>query len=239
MGKGGRASSLEIQVSGDSPAGVSKDWLRSAVALVLRSAGLSEGEISLTLLDDDSIRELNRTYLGKDTPTDVLSFALHEGDEAVLGDVYVGYEQAANQAVDAGITAEEELAVCPSTARCTSWGTTIRTLRPAPPARCSFCKSGWSRSYWTKRCEDPTLRGMTTSHSNESPDLRERIAALIGEGDISALEAMLEELHPSDIADVVESLAEELRLALVRALPADLASETLTEMEEGEVGPSS
>ena len=110
MEKGGRASSLEILVSGDSPAGVSKDWLRSAVALVLRSAGLSEGEISLTLLDGDSIRELNRTYLGKDTPTDVLSFALHEGDEAVLGDVYVGYEQAANQAVDAGITAEEELA---------------------------------------------------------------------------------------------------------------------------------
>ena len=101
---------MEVQVSGESLAGASKDWLRSAVSLVLRSAGLSQGEISLTLLDDDSIRELNRTYLGKDTPTDVLSFALHEGDEAVLGDVYVGYEQAANQAVDAGITAEEELA---------------------------------------------------------------------------------------------------------------------------------
>ena len=101
---------MEIQVSGESPAGVSKAWLRSAVALVLRSAGLSEGEISLTLLDDDSIRELNRTYLGKDIPTDVLSFALHEGDEAVLGDVYVGYQQAANQAVEAGISVEEELA---------------------------------------------------------------------------------------------------------------------------------
>ncbi len=101
---------MEIQVSGESPAGVSKAWLRSAVALVLRSAGLTEGEISLTLLDDDSIRELNRTYLGKDIPTDVLSFALHEGDEAVLGDVYVGYQQAANQAVEAGISVEEELA---------------------------------------------------------------------------------------------------------------------------------
>ena len=101
---------MEIQVSGESSAGVSKDWLRSAVSLVLRSVGLSGGEISLTLLDDDSIRELNRTYLGKDTPTDVLSFALHEGDEAVLGDVYVGYEQAAIQAVEAGIGVEEELA---------------------------------------------------------------------------------------------------------------------------------
>lgn len=101
---------MEIQVSGESPAGVSKDWLRSAVSLVLQSEGLDDGEISLTLLDDDSIRELHRTYLGKDVPTDVISFALHEGDEAVLGDVYVGYEQAAMQAAEVGISVEEELA---------------------------------------------------------------------------------------------------------------------------------
>ncbi len=101
---------VEIQVSGESQAGAAKDWLRSAVSLVLRSAGLSDGEISLALVDDDAIRELNRTYLGKDVPTDVISFALHEGDEAVLGDVYVGYQQAAIQAEDAGISIEEELA---------------------------------------------------------------------------------------------------------------------------------
>ena len=47
---------------------------------------------------------------------------------------------------------------------------------------------------------------MTTSQTDESLVLQERIAALIGEGDISRLEAMLEEFHPSDIADVVESL---------------------------------
>jgi magnesium transporter len=76
---------------------------------------------------------------------------------------------------------------------------------------------------------------MTTSPNNESEVLRERIATLIGEGDVPRLEAMLEELHPSDIADVVESLRDELRLALVRALPTDLASETLAEMEEGEI----
>ena len=76
---------------------------------------------------------------------------------------------------------------------------------------------------------------MTTSHTDETLVLQERIAALIGKGDVSGLEAMLEALHPSDIADVVESLGEDLRLALVRALPSDLASETLAEMEEGEI----
>ena len=89
---------------------MSEEWLRSAVSLVFQNAGLSEGEISLTLLDDDSIRELNQTYLGKDTTTDVISFTLYEGDESVLGDVYIGYEQAVNQAAEAGISIEEELA---------------------------------------------------------------------------------------------------------------------------------
>jgi len=89
---------------------VSEEWLRSAVSLVFQNAGLSEGEISLTLLDDDSIRELTQTYLGKDTTTDVISFTLYEGDESVLGDVYIGYEQAVNQAAEAGISIEEELA---------------------------------------------------------------------------------------------------------------------------------
>ena len=76
---------------------------------------------------------------------------------------------------------------------------------------------------------------MSTSQTKESLDLQNRIATLIREGDVPALEAMLEDLHPSDVADVMESLSDELRLELVRALPADLASETLAEMEEGDV----
>ena len=60
------------------------------------------------------------------------------------------------------------------------------------------------------------------------------MSVLVRAGDADALEAFLEEFHPSDIADVVESLDEEARLALLRALPPELASETLAEMEEGE-----
>ncbi len=75
---------------------------------------------------------------------------------------------------------------------------------------------------------------MSTSQTQDSLDLWERMATLVDRGDMGALEAFLAELHPSDIADVVESVDEETRLALVRALPAELASEALAEMEEGD-----
>ncbi len=89
--------------------GVSQDLLRAAVELVLRDAGVEEGEISLALLDDQAIRRLNRDYLGIDRPTDVLAFALHEEGEPVLGDVYVGHEQAERQAMDVAVPVVEEL----------------------------------------------------------------------------------------------------------------------------------
>ena len=101
---------MEVQVSVGSATGVPEDLLRSAVMMVLEAGGATDGEVSVTLLDDASMIELSRDHLGLDSTTDVISFALHEGDEAVLGDVYVGHEQAARQAVDIGVSLREELA---------------------------------------------------------------------------------------------------------------------------------
>jgi len=66
-------------------------------------------EISLTLLDDEAIAALNRRYLGREGPTDVLAFSLGE-PTAPLGDVYVGFQQAGRQAAEHGVPLEEELA---------------------------------------------------------------------------------------------------------------------------------
>lgn len=84
--------------------------LEKATLAVFREEGVSEAELSLTFLDDDGIRTLNREYLGRDHPTDVIAFPLHESDQPVIGDVYVGYEQAARQAEAEGVGLEEELA---------------------------------------------------------------------------------------------------------------------------------
>ena len=68
----------------------------------------------------------------------------------------------------------------------------------------------------------------------KQPDLRERVHALVSAGELTLLPELLSDLHPSDVADVLISLQEHERIALVRALPVELASEALAEMEETE-----
>jgi probable rRNA maturation factor len=75
---------------------------------VLASEGVGDAEISLTLLDDEGIGEMNRRFLGRDRATDVIAFALGPGP-CVVGDVYLGAEQARRQAADAGVSVDEEL----------------------------------------------------------------------------------------------------------------------------------
>lgn len=66
-------------------------------------------EVSLVFVDDDYIQQLNRQYRGVDRPTDVLSFALEEGEpvpagggERVLGDVVISLPAARRQGEEYG-----------------------------------------------------------------------------------------------------------------------------------------
>ena len=87
-------------------------------------------EVSVTFVDNEAIRELNRDYRGKDAPTDVLSFPLFEDDEdfddgfvlppdmeedeadapTAIGDIVISVERARAQAEEYGHSFERELA---------------------------------------------------------------------------------------------------------------------------------
>ena len=76
-------------------------------------------EVSLTLVDDEQIHVLNRDYRSVDRPTDVISFALEEGDEPViiggpaemlLGEIVISMETALRQAAEYGHSLEREVA---------------------------------------------------------------------------------------------------------------------------------
>lgn len=68
----------------------------------------NETEVSVTFVRDDVIHELNQTYRNKDRPTDVLSFALNEGEEDhaaegvpdLLGDILISVDTAKRQAAE-------------------------------------------------------------------------------------------------------------------------------------------
>jgi magnesium transporter len=65
--------------------------------------------------------------------------------------------------------------------------------------------------------------------------VRTRLEELIEAGEAEAISDLLKELHPSDVADLVETLdSDDERVALMEALPRELASETLAEMDEEE-----
>lgn len=67
--------------------------LHDATRAALDAAGVSDGHLSVELIDADRITELNREHRGKDEPTDVLSFPIDgAGDVAgprELGDVVI------------------------------------------------------------------------------------------------------------------------------------------------------
>jgi probable rRNA maturation factor len=63
--------------------------------------------LSILIVDDAAMREINRDYLGKDRPTNVISFAMQEGEGAgvspqLLGDVVISADTAARDAAEAG-----------------------------------------------------------------------------------------------------------------------------------------
>jgi probable rRNA maturation factor len=76
--------------------------LRPAAEAALRAAGMQRGHLSVELVDEDRIRELNRDHRGLDEPTDVLSFPIDEDGVVAgpreLGDVAICPEHAADVA---------------------------------------------------------------------------------------------------------------------------------------------
>ncbi len=86
---------------------VPRPLLRRRLVAMLKAVQLKDVELSVLLTGDEQIRILNRDYRKKDKPTDVLAFALREGEfgalnEGLLGDVIVSLPTAQRQAAEQG-----------------------------------------------------------------------------------------------------------------------------------------
>ncbi len=72
-------------------------------------------EISVLFVDDDEIAEINRQFLNRKGPTNVIAFAMREGDFGeinphVLGDIIISVDTALKDALHGGLSFEDEIA---------------------------------------------------------------------------------------------------------------------------------
>lgn len=112
---------MEVSISysdGMTPSEANEAVIRKVCDEVAVTYGLTpEEELSVVLCDNAHIHKLNKEYRNIDRPTDVLSFALNEGDDEfgeeeshLLGDLIISLERTAEQAEEYGHPFERELA---------------------------------------------------------------------------------------------------------------------------------
>lgn len=82
--------------------------LAQAVRTVLSGEGIRLAEVSVAVVDDPTIHELNRRHLGHDWPTDALSFLLDPGPP-LEGEIVVSWDTAARAAAELDVAAGDEL----------------------------------------------------------------------------------------------------------------------------------
>ena len=78
--------------------------VRRSLKRLLKELNCKDSEISILLVDDHQIREINKTYLKRDCSTNVISFSMTEGSfghihPEILGDIILSTETAARDAL--------------------------------------------------------------------------------------------------------------------------------------------
>lgn len=109
--------SLDLGVKADSRYRFNRKKIRESVMKLLTEQGIRQPvELSLMVVGERRIRELEKKYFGEDKVTDVLSFPQLEGTNILgqenvltLGDVVVCYPQAKKQALKFNRLLDDEI----------------------------------------------------------------------------------------------------------------------------------
>ena len=80
------------------------DYLKKYIKFVAKKENIEEAIFNIIFISNEKIQEINNKYRGVDRVTDVISFALEDGEEIkepgirVLGDIYIAIDVAYEQA---------------------------------------------------------------------------------------------------------------------------------------------
>jgi len=86
--------------------------IRRTVEVILGALDCPDGEISILIVDDPQIEKLNRKYLNRTGPTNVIAFSMREGEFShlnpqLLGDVVISTDTAAKEAQNSAMSMEQ------------------------------------------------------------------------------------------------------------------------------------
>lgn len=95
-----------VEVNNTTKSKISKKDIIKAADKFLEYHGSSDKDVSIAFVSENRIRQLNRTYRGKDKITDVLSF---EGEGESLGEILICPRQIRRQAEKAKHSSGDEL----------------------------------------------------------------------------------------------------------------------------------
>ena len=87
---------------------VELEFLEGYIKYVSKKEKIEDAIFNIIFVTNEAIHEINKTYRGVDRVTDVISFALEDGDDIknnpirVLGDIYIAIDVAYEQALEYG-----------------------------------------------------------------------------------------------------------------------------------------
>ncbi|MCF7859843.1 MAG: rRNA maturation RNase YbeY [Candidatus Cloacimonetes bacterium] len=102
------------QIINETDAEIDQRRIQKLVTYIIESERFTSDTIlNIVFTDNAYIHELNKRFLDRDRPTDVLSFNLHTeylpSELQILGDVYISVEKALEQAEDLKVQLQDEL----------------------------------------------------------------------------------------------------------------------------------
>ncbi len=88
--------------------------MKEKAQAILDALGSPDGELSILFLDDPQIAVLNKNYLQREGPTNVIAFPMREGAFAeinpdLLGDIVISLETAEKEGLAAGMSMKDRL----------------------------------------------------------------------------------------------------------------------------------
>lgn len=91
-----------IEVEAEDPAweAALPDFEALALAAAGAALGAEGGSVTVLLTDDETVRDLNNRFRGKDYATNVLSFPAHETATGHLGDIALAFGVCAREAAE-------------------------------------------------------------------------------------------------------------------------------------------